>query len=138
MADESPLKALDGGMSIPVRPEDLEFRVKVPPGCRIVAALELPSGQLIALSDLTAEDAAGVPVAPVVHRTKPLCGGASTGPVDEEKVRLAREVERVVRKAARGALDPAPEDRVDPDQVLVDLRKAPHDPELADPEGEDE
>jgi len=81
----------DDGVRLEVRPEDLEFRVRVPAGCVIVAALRLPSGQLVELSDLVADDAAGVPVGDPLRTP-------GVGPVDERKVRAAREAARDVRE----------------------------------------
>jgi len=73
--------------------QDLEFKVEVPAGSRIVAALETPSGQLIRLDDLSVEQG-GVPV-------KDLSALGGTGPVVEERVKLADNLEPVVRDVAR-------------------------------------
>jgi len=85
----------DGGLELVVSPEDLEFKIRVPAGCVIVAALRLPSGQLVELADLVAEDAAGIPVGDPLRTP-------GVGPVDESKVAAARAAERAVRDAAKG------------------------------------
>lgn len=90
-----------GRLELVVPEGDLEFKVTVPPGCVIVAALRLPSGQLIELADLSAEDAGGVPVAEA-----PRVPGVATGPVDEGRVEAAREAERDARLEERRSGDP--------------------------------
>lgn len=47
---------------LPLAETLLNFRVKVPEGCELVVALRTPCGQLVELTDLVAEDAAGVEV----------------------------------------------------------------------------
>jgi len=50
---------------LPLEETLLDFRVKVPEGCELVVALRMPSGQLVELSDLVADDAGGVEVGKV-------------------------------------------------------------------------
>ena len=47
---------------LPLAETLLDFRVKVPEGCELVVALRTPTGQLVELTDLVAEDAGGVAV----------------------------------------------------------------------------
>lgn len=47
---------------MPVSEGLLSFRVAVPAGCEVVLALRTPSGQLVELTDLVAEDAGGIEV----------------------------------------------------------------------------
>lgn len=52
-------------LMMPLTEALLDFRVKVPEGCSLVVALRTPSGQLVDLADLVAEDAGGVKVGQV-------------------------------------------------------------------------
>ena len=74
--------------------QDLEFKVQVPDGSRIVAALETPSGQLIRLDDLTVEQG-GVPV-------RDLSSLGGTGPVNPDKIKRADKIESTIQEAGRG------------------------------------
>jgi len=71
--------------------QDLEFKVDVPAGSRIVAALETPSGQLIRLNDLNVEQG-GVPV-------KDLSSLGFTGPVKGDRVKQGDETRSAIRDA---------------------------------------
>jgi len=87
MADEEVLT-----LEIPLK--DLAFKVKVPDGSRIVAALETPAGQLIHLEDL---HQVGIPVKDIAHLGR-------SGPVKEEKLPLADEVEKEIVRNQRKAV----------------------------------
>lgn len=81
----------DDVLTLEIPLKDLEFTVKVPEGCRIVAALETPAGQLIHLEDLKQ---VGIPIKDIAHFGR-------TGPMRDDRVQWGDAVEKEVKDIAR-------------------------------------